>query len=285
MNALSATTPSAFLEYRHLTVPAPSSLYGFGGLHGGLVAGRLLTAMAEFAGDRQLTSLFVQLHDPVRDDFAVDPRVRRDGSVLIVDASVYSRGRHTVTAMATFAPAHRQIDGKLAPARPPAGRPHDHETFAVPTDLAPIAAHLEIRPVGPNRPYAGGTTPELTAWVRLTDDEQPPDLPRLAVLTDALAPSFAATLTAPQTIPTVELTLRPGGHPTAATSPWVLLRAVTTSANAHGWIDERIDAWDVDGHHLTAAHQLRTLRARRRLARTSARSGSADTDTARKTRR
>ena len=285
MSEPGATTPSAFLDDRRPIVPAPPSLYGFGGLHGGLVPGRLVAAMAELAGDRQLGSLFVQLHDPVRGDVAVEPRVRRDGPMLIVDASGYSNGRHAVTAMATFAPADAQLDHTVAPASPAAGRPHDHGTFAVPTEVAPIAAHFEIRPVGHDRPYAGGTAPELTAWVRLTDDEQPPDLARLAVLSDALAPSFAATLTVPRPIPTVELTLRPGGLQTATTSPWVLVRAVTTSATAHGWIDERIDAWGVDGRHLVVAHQLRTVRARRRLAHTSAPSGSAAADTEEETPR
>jgi hypothetical protein len=119
----------------------------------------------------------------------------------------------------------------------------------------------------------------------LIDDEQPPDVARLAVLADALAPSFAATLTAPLPIPTVELTLRPGGHPNAPATPWVLVRAVTASATAHGWIDERIDAWDVDGNHLVAAHQLRTLRARRRRAPAGTGCDAVGTDTAWQARR
>ena len=58
------------------------------------------------------------------------------------------------------------------------------------------------------RPYAGGPRPVLTAWLRLTDDDQPPDIFRLIMLMDALAPSYAAVLTTLQAIPTVELTVR-----------------------------------------------------------------------------
>ncbi|ETA02674.1 hypothetical protein ThrDRAFT_01246 [Frankia casuarinae] len=33
--------------------------------------------------------------------------------------------------------------------------------------------------VGPNRPYGGGAEPTLTAWIRLREDDHPPDTNRL----------------------------------------------------------------------------------------------------------
>jgi hypothetical protein len=116
---------------------------------------------------------------------------------------------------------------------------------------------MEIRPVGHNRPYAGCPEPELTAWIRLTEDDEPPDAYRLLLLMDALAPSYAAVLTDLQLIPTVELTVRPGQGLQHASSPWILLQARTRWANPDGWMDEQIDAWDPDGIHLGSAHQLR----------------------------
>ena len=43
----------------------------------------------------------------------------------------------------------------------------------------------------------GGPTPELVAWIRLVADDEPPDELRMITLIDALAPSYAAVMTAP----------------------------------------------------------------------------------------
>jgi hypothetical protein len=123
----------------------------------------------------------------------------------------------------------------------------------------PIGAFLEVRPTDDSRPYAGGTRPVLTAWLRLTEDDRPPDLYRLTMLMDALAPSYAAIPTAPRPIPTVELTVRCTDDLLRATSPWILLRASTTWASADGWLNEHLDAWDPARTHLASADQLRTV--------------------------
>jgi hypothetical protein len=145
-------------------------------------------------------------------------------------------------------------------AAPPAPPASDCELFIVPPDFVPIATYMEIRPVGSNRPYAGGSEPELTAWIRLAEDDEPPDVYRFLLLMDALAPSYAAVLTDLQLIPTVELTVHTGPGLQQATSPWILMQARTRWADASGWMDEQIDAWDPDGIHLGSAHQLRVAR-------------------------
>ena len=94
---------------------------------------------------------------------------------------------------------------RLYPSVPPHG---DCKRFDIPAGLVPISAFLEVRPTDDSRPYAGGARPVLTAWLRLTEDDRPPGLYRLIMLMDALAPSYAAILTAPQPVPTVELTVR-----------------------------------------------------------------------------
>jgi len=81
----------------------------------------------------------------------------------------------------------------------------------------------------------------------------------MIMLMDALAPSYAAILTAPQPIPMVELTVRCADGLAGTTSPWILLRASTTWASADGWLNEHIDAWDPAGTHLASAGQLRTV--------------------------
>ena len=145
---------------------------------------------------------------------------------------------------------------RLYPSVPPHG---DCERFDIPAGLVPISAFLEVRPTDDSRPYAGGARPVLTAWLRLTEDDRPPGLYRLIMLMDALAPSYAAILTAPQPVPTVELTVRCADDLGHATSPWILLRASTTWASADGWLNEHLDAWDPARTHLASADQLRTV--------------------------
>ena len=79
----------------------------------------------------------------------------------------------------------------------------------------------------------------------------------MITLIDALAPSYAAVMTAPGPVPTTEITVRPGIGLRSASSPWVLVRAVTRSASADGWIDEQLDVWGIDGTHLASALPLR----------------------------
>jgi hypothetical protein len=122
--------------------------------------------------------------------------------------------------------------------------------------------------VGSNLPYAGYEKPELAAWVRLAEDDRPPDLYRMIMLIDALAPSYAAILTTLQPIPTVELTVTPSYQLGVASSPWVLLRAATTSATPDGWLHEHIDAFDVGGAYLAGADQLRTIASTGKAGRT-----------------
>jgi hypothetical protein len=113
--------------------------------------------------------------------------------------------------------------------------------------------------VGDARPYAGGDDPELLAWIRFVEDDDPPDVLRLVTLADALAPSYAAVLIEPLVLPTLQLEVRPTAAAGATTSPWVLIRARSTSVTADGWVDERIDLWSPDGRHLAAANQSRLM--------------------------
>jgi hypothetical protein len=65
----------------------------------------------------------------------------------------------------------------------------------------------------------------------------------------------------PGGVPTIELTVRPAAALAEAGSPWVLVRAETIAASPDGWVDERLDAWGIDGRHLASAQQLRVVRA------------------------
>ena len=183
--------------------------------------------------------------------------LRRGRSVVTVAGSARQDGRPHLTATAVFGHPGRRTSTPRPPA-PLSPSRDELERFVAPLDVLPFAGHTEVRPVGLNRPFAGGTTAELTAWVRLTDDDRPVDELRMVVLLDCLAPSIAAVLPAMTAVPTVELSVHLGREVRAATSPWVLIHTRTDLAD-DGWCSERLDAWSPDGTHLAAATQLRLV--------------------------
>jgi hypothetical protein len=245
---------------RHLALG--EHLRGFGGIHGGLALALMTSAMLAQSAGEPVRSVTARYHRPITGEFGIEVTPIRSGQAARTLAA-RATGQKGLYADATgvFGPP-RHSDWPLVAPRPPvAPAPADCPVFAVPPGFAPISAYLEIRPVGPNRPYAAGTEPALTAWARLREDELPPGTSRLILLMDALAPSYAAVLSALAPIPTVELTVRPNENLAAASSPWVLLHARTRAASTGGWIDEEIHAWGPDGAHLGSAQQLRLIRA------------------------
>jgi hypothetical protein len=258
-----ASPPGRWLDQVDLIaggpIEPPAQLWGFGGLHGGLALAVLTKAMysAEDAG--VMRSATVRLHRPINQVFTVAITRPRRGRAS-ADALRVDGGRLCLASASLVTGAVRsQWLQPVAPDRPSVPRYGHCDRFAVPAGLVPIGQFFEVRPTDGRRPYAGGPRPVLTAWLRLTEDDQPPDVFRLIMLMDALAPSYAAVLTIPQAIPTVELTVRYAGGLRGASSPWILLRASTTWVSADGWLNEHLDAWDPAGTHLASADQLRTI--------------------------
>ena len=259
---MTAQTPAALLAAPiDDRIEVSEGLWGFGGLHGGLSLAVLTSAMGRLVPGRQLRSATAQFLRPIRGEAGVRALVLRNGQsmsvteataavgdAILVHASAFW-GSGDGTAPTTFGPT--------APAVPP---PHDCPPFAIPPEIVPFGQHVEVRPVGAARPFAGGTTAELIAWIRLVADELPPDELRVITLIDALAPSYAAIMSAPGAVPTIELTVRPAVGLRSASSPWVLVRAITRSARPDGWLDEQIDVWGLDATHLASAQQLRLVR-------------------------
>jgi hypothetical protein len=258
-----APIPPGFM-LRHIgdgPIAVERHLWGFGGLHGGLALALMVAAMGQHApGESRLRSASIQLHQPLTGTIPITTALRRSGRTTTIGAQAGSDGVVLADATAIFAAERQTSLLPVAPLAPPAPPVLDCERFVVPPELVPISAFIDIRPVGANRPYAGCPEPELTAWARLTEDDQPPDALRLIVLLDALAPSYAAVLSAPLPIPTVVLTANVGHRATPAASPWVLLHARTRWADTDAWLEEQIEAWAPDGTHLGSASQLRLVR-------------------------
>ncbi len=256
---------------------AEAELFGWGGLHGGVVLARLAAAMsgevAATAGDggerpllRSVTGRFLRA---VRRDaelsVGVEARGRtvgggsaevRHGDRVLVDASAIFG---TAVAGAGSSGAASAGGAQLVPDAPVVPPPERCQPFELGDLAPPVGRFVEIRPADDRRPFTGGSTPELIAWLRVVDDEGPPDLGRLIFLADSLAPSWSAVLDEPALVPTIELTVRPTLGAEPADSPWVLVRTTASEMSADGWCRERIDLWGSGGAHLAAAEQLRLL--------------------------
>jgi acyl-CoA thioesterase len=177
-------------------------LSGFGGLHGGLSLAVLTSAMAGLVPGRQLRSATAQFLRPVRGEAAVRAWVLRHGRLMTAtEATAGTDDEVHVHASALWGTGQGAVPSTFAPTAPVVSPPDDCPTFAIPPAIVPFAQHVEVRPVGPARPFAGGPTPELVAWIRLVADDLPPDELRLITLIDALAPSYAAVMTCPARCP------------------------------------------------------------------------------------
>ncbi|MEV0550505.1 thioesterase family protein [Nocardia salmonicida] len=259
----SATTPrrsaADFLAARpDGPMSADEHLWGFGGLHGGLSLAYATSAMGDHAGDRPLRAVTAHFHSPVRSDFAVTTEQVREGrSVTTVSAVTTTASGVNLTATGVFGIAQPHDSPSLAPQFPDAGGPSDCEPFVVPPDFLPVAEQTEVRFAGAHRPYSASATPELLAWVRTAGEDTTPDIYRLIVLLDAVAPSYSVLLDQLIAIPTVEFSVYPSGRQVRVQSPWVLVRATTEIASSSGWLIETLDAWSEDGTHLAGARQLR----------------------------
>lgn len=245
-------------------IEAAPHLWGFGGLHGGLALALLESAMRRSVpAGAELRTVTARFHRPLTAPFDVETSVLRPGTVTTLTArAVHADGGAgpEADATATYAPLRPAGAAPVSPAPPSAPPPSACELFTIPPEFVPISTFMEIRPVGPNRPYSGCAEPELIAWIRFTEDDLPPDTSRFLTLMDALAPSYAAVLTDLRLVPTLELTVRPAPGLAQASSPWILLHARTHRADAGGWVDEHIDAWDESGTHLGSGYQLRLVR-------------------------
>lgn len=259
---MSTSTPGALLR-----LPAGErfllgrQVWGFGGVHGGLSLALLTAAMAEQAPDATPRSVTARFHRPITDEFTVSASTVRAGRSIstLTARATSSKGVH-VEATGVFSSVPPGTFEPIVPPAPAVPEPADCDRVPILTEYVPIGDYVEVRSADGNQPLASGERPELTAWVRFTEDDDAPDIRRLICLIDALPPSFYSMLDRLYLVPTVELSINFGDGVGAAASPWVLLAARTRVLNSSGLLDEHVDAWAADGTYLGTAHQLRLAR-------------------------
>jgi acyl-CoA thioesterase len=240
------------------------TVYGFGGLHGGILSAMMLSHMrrAVDASFRpvELTTQFIA---PTRDLPRVEVRVLRQGrrNAQVTATATAPDGSIVATAAAVFtARTDAPITHRLSPEPPPGVTPIESASpIVIDPQFMPLATAFEIRPATPILPYTGADDAQLCAWIRLTGPSPDPQS-RLLILADALAPSYAATLNVLAPIPTVRMTVHFTPTMRRVDSEWVLLRARTRHADDDGWLSESLDLWTPDGVHLASSTQLRIVR-------------------------
>lgn len=237
---------------------------GFNGVHGGLAVALLVRRMrALVPAERRLAAVTARFVRPLAWPIEVDATVLRNGSALTVTrASAGSGSGTSVEATAVFGTTTRQDIPLVTPAMPTGivGRA-DATTFEFPTAFVPIAARMEIKPASGGLPYSGSSEPAFCAWLRLRDGV-PVDDERITILVDSLAPSYTAVLREFKAVPTIEMSLQLSAAATEddGEADWVLIRARTDTADAHGFVRETIDLWTESGRYIAGCTQLRIVR-------------------------
>jgi hypothetical protein len=235
---------------------------GFNGLHGGLAIATLVHQMRTLVSvDRQLVSVSGRFIRPLTWPIVVDADVVRAGGILtMASATASSASGTSVEANATFSAGATQASPVFAPQMPTGIVGRSSATVVeIPPEFIPISQRMEIRAATPALPYSGSANPVLCGWIRLTD-EVPATEERITILIDSLAPSYTALLTDLRAVPTVEMSIHLSADAPHTTFDWVLVRAGTTSADAHGFVRETINMWTEGGLHLASCTQLRIVR-------------------------
>ncbi len=236
--------------------------HGFGGLHGGLMAGLLLRDARRAAGPARVpVETTVHFLRPSLDVPDLGSELLLEGrSTAVVASSARSGSTLTASATSVLSTPRATTTPGVTPPVPDGLIPLERaEPFVIPPDFVPISNRMQVRPATPALPFTGAPHPRLAAWIRLVEPVPDP-YERLLLLADTLPPSYAAVLTEMHLVPSVRITAR--FTPAVATTDfaWVLVSAETVEGGDDGWLSEELTIWAADGTHLATSTQLRAVR-------------------------
>jgi hypothetical protein len=234
--------------------------WSWAGPQGGLLAAIALRRAGELAGGREpraLTAQFLTVLAEGRVPVTAD-LVREGGSSATVSAALLAPdGRPAVTAVVTS--GRSRSAGRAYAAVPPPDVPgwQDCRPVALPVEVVPFAANVEVR-AARGMPMSGGPAAELVAWIRLREPT-PLDAAALTVLCDAMPPALYGATTVPVPVPTVELAVAyASGLDSHPVTGWVLTRIATRTAG-DGWCVDDSEVWAPDGRLLVQSRQTRRV--------------------------
>lgn len=229
------------------------------GPNGGYLAAMLVRAFDEAVPPgrrpRSLTIHFTSA--PKAGPVEIETSVEREGrSFTFLSGRMHQDGALVATALAAYSSARDGVawrEEEMPDVRPPS----EIEPFPAGPPFPPFAAHWEMRSVVPALPFSDGDRAEAGGWIRLREP-RPLDYPLVAALTDAWFPAAFSRLSAPEALPTIDLTIHFRGEPAVAAGESVL--ALFRSRHAGGgFVEEDGVIWAPDGTLVAQSRQLALL--------------------------
>ncbi|MBP0450809.1 MULTISPECIES: thioesterase family protein [unclassified Kitasatospora] len=230
----------------------------------GALGGRVSTMMLRHAGEQLTGDLAPRaVHSsflaPVSDRplLVRSEVVRQSRTSAVVRSTLVQHERPVALATALFGTAGDKPTLQ-APAAPVVPAPEDCPDAGFPARMFPYTGHFETRMAGEERPFGGGTNPEMTAWIRLREPDLTPAGAAL-VLLDAMPPAVYAATSELVSVPTAEYSVHfADGLSFAGSGDWALVR-VNTDQASDSWAVESSSMWSADGTLLAVGRQTRQI--------------------------
>lgn len=233
------------------------------GPNGGFLAAMIVKAMGAAVDDHARSPRSLTIHyaaAPKEGPVRIATTVERIGrSLTTVSARMEQEGRLIALAIGAFS-APRRAAVEFSDARPPTV-PLPEEVPVVPPrdDRPPFTRQWEMRPAIGVAPFSGAGGSTLTGgWIRPLDPH-PIDAALVAQLTDAWIPAVFIRLTAPNAVPTIDLTIHFRGD--LPLEPDYVLVTFETQVSAAGFVEEDGHIWARDGRLIAHSRQLALLQA------------------------
>jgi acyl-CoA thioesterase len=233
------------------------------GPNGGFLAAMLVKAMGAAVDDHTRMARSLTIHytaAPTEGPVRVSTTVERAGrSLTTVSARMEQGTRLIALAIGAFSSARTPaLEFSDAPA-PSVPQPEEVAPFQPQRDLPPFTREWELRPAIGIEPFTGSDGASLTGgWIKPLD-EHPIDAALVAQVTDAWFPAVFLRLTAPNAVPTIDLTVHfRADLPLPA--DYVLV-AFESRLSRGGFIEEDGRIWSRDGQLIAHSRQLALLQA------------------------
>ena len=230
------------------------------GPNGGYLAAMLVKALDQaVAPGRRPRSLTIHYTAaPVAGPVEITTTVERDGrSFTFLSARMEQGGKLMANALAAYS-GERDGMAWREQEMPDVPRPDSIEPLRRQPPIPPFAWNWEMRPVTGALPFTGADRAESGGWIRLLEPRAL-DHPLVAALTDAWFPAAFARLTAPEAVPTVDLTIHFRGDPAVVPAGEHVLALFRSRHAGGGFVEEDGVIWAPDGTLLAQSRQLALL--------------------------
>ena len=228
------------------------------GPNGGYLAAMFVRALdAAVPEGRRPRSLTIHYTAaPAEGPVEIEVETEHEGrSFSFLSARMRQNGKLVATALAAYSGEREGVEWREheMPAVKPAA---EIEPLPAGPPLPPFASNWEMRNVA-GIPFTGGDRAESGGWIRLREPRAL-DYPLVAALADAWFPAAFARLTAPEALPTIDLTIHFRAAPSVPAGESVL--ALFRSHHAGGgFVEEDGTIWAPDGTLIAQSRQLALL--------------------------